>query len=130
MMYEKYVLCNGTLQNVVENGETTGFALQIRIPYYRGVPLSMVEDLKVVVDGTEYTGDAIRFTVSGGTFSLAEMPTVTFFRWEFGEKATVSVKKTGGLPSGEHQVEVYILLRISYMPWRGYTKAWAGMKLA
>lgn len=130
MMYEKYVLCSDSLKNVVQNGETTSFSLQIRIPYYRGVPLSMVEDLKVIVDGQEYSGDALRFTVGGGTFSLSEMPTVTFFRWEFGEKATVSVAKPGGLPAGEHQVEIYVLLRISYMPWRGYTKVWAGMKLA
>ena len=53
MMYEKYVLCSDSLKNVVQNGETTGFSLQIRIPYYRCVPLSMVEDLKVIVDGQE-----------------------------------------------------------------------------
>ncbi|HAL74942.1 MAG TPA: hypothetical protein DCM45_07660 [Clostridiales bacterium] len=130
MMYEKYILCKDSLQNISQNGETTGFSLQIRIPYYRGVPLSMVEDLKVVIDSTEYRGDALRFTVGGGTFSLAEMPTVTFFRWEFGEKATLQVSKAGGLPAGDHKVEVYVLLRISYMPWRGYTKAWADMQLA
>lgn len=130
MMYEKYILCPDSLQNVVDNDDVSGFKLQVRIPYYRGVPLSMVEDLKIVVDGVEYTGDSLRFTVSGGTFSLAELPTVTFFRWEFGEKATLTVSKAGGLTPGEHTVEIYILLRISYMPWRGYTKAWAGMQLA
>lgn len=130
MMYEKYVLCKDTLQNVVEQGETTGFSLQVRIPYYRGVPLSMVPDLKVVVDGIEYAGDDLTFTVSGGTFTLAEMPTVTFYRWEFGEKAAITVKKPGGLAAGTHNVEVYILLRISYMPWRSYTKVWADMALA
>lgn len=128
MMYEKYVLCPDSLKNVAKDGAITGFCLQSRIPYYRGVPLSMVEDISVVVDGKKYDADLIRFTVSGGTFSLAEMPTLTFFRWEFGEKATIEVTCPGGLAPESHQVEVMIMLRISYMPWRGYTRAWAEMK--
>jgi hypothetical protein len=130
MMYEKYVLCKDSLRNVSEDGKATGFSFQIRIPYYRGVDLCLVEDLKVNVDGVEYGRDALKFTVSGGTFTLDEMETVTFFRWEFGEKATVTVEKPGGLAAGDHKVEAYILLRISYLPFRGYTKVWADLRLA
>jgi hypothetical protein len=74
--------------------------------------------------------DVLKFTVSGGTFTLDEMETVTFFRWEFGEKATLTINKPGGLAAGAHKVEAYVLLRISYMPWRSYTKVWADFQLA
>lgn len=124
MMYEKYMLCKDSLANVED-----GFELKVRIPYYRGVPLSCVEDFIVEVDGEKFTGSDISFTVSGGTFSLDEMPTITFFRWEFGEKATLTVKKPGGLAPGAHKVSVDSLVRVSYMPFRSYVNAWADMSI-
>lgn len=130
MMYERFILCQDSLKNVEAYGKITGFSFQVRIPYYRGIPLCMLEDLKVFVDGVEYGKDQFKFKVSGGAFTLDEMPTITFFRWEFGEKAEIIVDKPGGLSPGEHDVRVEILLRISYMPFRGYTPAWAKMKLA
>jgi len=130
MMYEKYMLCKDSLANWEEDGEALGYSLQIRIPYYRGVPLSFLEDILVEVDGEKFTGDDLTFTVSGGTFTLQEMPTITFFRWEFGEKATLHIRKPGGLKPGTHNVVVGVLLRISYLPFMGYVNAWADMELA
>ena len=38
-------------------------------------------------------------------------------RWEFGEVATVTVLKEGGLAPGEHRLELVEDLRVAYMPF-------------
>lgn len=41
-------------------------------------------------------------------------------RWEFGAKATISVLKAGGLPTGEHTLDLREKLRISYLPFPSF----------
>ncbi|MDL2288525.1 DUF6379 domain-containing protein [Oscillospiraceae bacterium OttesenSCG-928-F05] len=116
-MNEKYVLCGDTAKNVTANGEITGFSFRVRIPYYRGVALSLIDDICVCIDGEDVPREALRFEVAaGGAFTLDEMLTVTDYRWEYGEKALLTVQKPGGLTPGEHTVTLRICLRISYMP--------------
>ena len=39
------------------------------------------------------------------------------YRWEFGEYATVNVKKEGGLSAGQHHIKAVQLIVPSYMPF-------------
>ena len=50
-MFDGYIFTESSLANVEVDGETIGFEMRTRIPYYRGVPLSMVHDVEVEVDG-------------------------------------------------------------------------------
>lgn len=129
MQERKYVLCEDGFENRIEDGKVTGFNIRMRIPYYRGVPLSLVKDIKVIVDGEEYSRDKIRFTAGGETFTLDEMKTVTRHRWGFGEKAIISVIKPGGLAPGKHRVEAGAIIRVTYMPNADYTGGWADLEL-
>jgi hypothetical protein len=103
------------IQSVVENGVGKGFEVKIRIPYYRGVSLSLIDDMTVKFNNTVFTKDQLLFTAGGETFTFQEMETISLHRWEFGEKATVFVPLKGGIPLGMHRVEVTVSLRISYM---------------
>ncbi|MGI6325655.1 MAG: C-glycoside deglycosidase beta subunit domain-containing protein [Saccharofermentanales bacterium] len=114
-MYEKHMLARDDIQSVVENGVGTGFIVKLKIPYYRGVCLSLVEDIQVRFNDRLFTRDQLTFSVSGETFTFKEMETQTTFRWEFGEKATVFVPLPGGIPLGMHRIEVTVSIRISYM---------------
>lgn len=116
-MMDKHMICTDGFENVVENGQATGFALLARLPYYRGLGLSMVEDVAVTVDGEKVPRDRVLVTVSTGTFTLDRMETEFDARWEFGEVATVTVLKDGGLSAGEHKLELMEQLRVSYMPF-------------
>ena len=62
----------------------------------------------------------IRFTVNGETFTMEEMRTVidSDYRWEFGEFATVSVLKEGGLEKGKHHIYAKQIIAPSYMPFQ------------
>jgi len=121
-MFEKYMICQDGFQNVEQEGRAAGFSLQLRVPYYRGIYLSIVHDVIVWVDGEKYTRGDMKFTADGDTFTLAEMETAVNHRWGFGDKAVLSVAKEGGLASGRHHVAVELQLRISYLPWISVNK--------
>jgi hypothetical protein len=116
-MFDRYMICEGTARNVVEGGKVTGFQFGARIAYYRGLGLSMVERLGVSVDGEPAALEDIRFTVGNRTFTLAQMEIEYAARWEFGEVATVTVLRPGGLSPGAHKIEFTEDLRVAYMPF-------------
>lgn len=117
-MFDNYVLSDGTVRNVQDkSGKTTGFAMKSRVNYYRGIPLTMVHDMGVELDGQPIDRSAIRFSVDGQDwFTLDEMETVTTYKWEFGEEAEVQVVLEGGLTPGRHQVTLAQTIRTEYIP--------------
>lgn len=117
-MFDNNVFIENTCKNVEMNGTVSGFELQTYITYYRAIPLSMVNDIRVKVDGEEIPRETIRCTVDDGEywFTLDEMKTVTTHKWEFGEPMTVRILQDGGLEKGEHQVEVRVIVRTAYIP--------------
>ena len=106
-------------RNIVEEGTITGYQFQFKAQYYRGITLSIVHDIRVNVDGEDAAREDISLTVNGETFTLDEMLTVVDpdYRWEFGEYATVNVKKEGGLSAGKHHIKAVQLIVPSYMPF-------------
>ncbi|QCX34309.1 hypothetical protein FDN13_11690 [Caloramator sp. E03] len=128
-MFDKYLICPYGFRNVIsETGNIEGFELKIRIPYYRGVPLSCVDEIKVAISGgiggetQVFTNDVIRFTVNSGSFMMNEMSTVATKRWNFDEDATLKIYKPGGLVYIDYQVEVWIAIRAPYGKFTGHDK--------
>jgi hypothetical protein len=117
-MFEKYMVCESGFRNVTEQGKVTGFQLQARIAYYRGMFLSNVEDYSVSADGEAFPRGAIKFSVGGRTFTLDEMQGQTTLRWQFRDIATITVAKPGGLAPGMHTLEVTQRLRVPYTDTR------------
>lgn len=116
-MFDNYVLSEKGFKNREENGKIVGYEMKTLIPYYRGIPLSMVHDVKVSVDGEEVDKKDILFTLDNETyFTPIEMETVTSYKWEYGNEATIIVKKDGGLSKGKHDVRLEIVIRVSYIP--------------
>lgn len=116
-MFDIYMVCEHGFHNVAESGAITGFQFRARLPYYRGLGLSMVEDLVVTVDGQRYPREALRITLHGNTYTLDQMEQEVEDRWEFGEEGVVTVDKPGGLGVGLHKVAMEDTLRISYLPF-------------
>jgi hypothetical protein len=129
-MMDNKMIVEGSLANVTENGAVTGFSFLGRLPYYRGLGLSMVEDIAVEVDGEAMARADVRFTVRGRTYTLDQMETVYDDRWNFGEKALISVVKAGGLGDGTHKVSFAVRMRVSYLPFVPTTKDTKDLALA
>ncbi len=129
-MMDNKMICTELFENVVENGQTTGFAFLGRLPYYRGLGLSMIEDIQVSVDGEAIPRDDVRFSVRGKTYTLDQMETAYDDRWNFGEKARIIALKPGGLSAGKHKIEFAVRMRVSYLPFVPTTRDTKELALA
>jgi hypothetical protein len=129
-MMDQHMLCDDGFENVVEGGRVTGFALQARLPYYRGLGLSMVEDIAISIDGQAVPREAVRLALRGRSWSLDEMESCFDEKWNFGEKARVVVARPGGLQPGEHRVDLAIRYRVSYLPFVPTTRTGRPLVLA
>lgn len=115
-MFTRNMYDPDSFQNVEKDGKIIGFSFDCKIQYYRGVTLSIIHDIAVNIDGEEFKREDIRFTLEGDTFTLDEMETVITYRWKFGQYATVTVLKEGGLERGKHHIKSTQTIAPSYMP--------------
>lgn len=116
-MFDKYLIVDDSVRNMGPADAPTGFTMQVKLGYYRGLGLSMVEDLSVTVDDTPVPRDAISFDEGKGPLSLTEMESAIDRHWAFGAPATIMIEHPGGLAPGQHSVAFTQRLRISYMPF-------------
>lgn len=105
------------VENVIENGQITGFQFGARLPYYRGLDFSMVEEIIVTIDGVKIPQEDIVLLVHGNSYTMAQLEVESAERWEMGEIVHIKVLKTGGLSKGTHKLHLFMNLRISYMPF-------------
>ena len=117
-MFDNNVFIENTCKNTVEDNKITGYQMETFITYYRGIPLSMVNNIRVTCDGVEEPRESIRCSVDGGEywFTLDEMKTVVEHKWEFGEHMIVQVRKEGGLAKGSHEIDLNVIVRTAYIP--------------
>lgn len=109
------VLEEGSLR---EDGETISF--DIRIPWYRSLPLSCVEGLQVTVDGATVAEDDVRIAFNDTTYALDELPPLYDDWWQVTDAARVTVPRAdGSRPAGSHEVDVTLALRIPYIVEEG-----------
>lgn len=115
-MFDNNVFISGTCRNVVEHDAVIGYELQTNITYYRGIPLSMLEFIKVEADGVEAPAEDIRISIDQADwFTLKEAETVTSYKWEYGEPLYIRVLGNGLTP-GSHRVKLTVATRTAYIP--------------
>ena len=119
-MFDKYIIDPATLRNTGPADAPTGFAFESKLGYYRGLGLSMIEELNVSVDGETLPREAVRFDEGQGPITLDEMETAYDRRWPFGTPATILVTRDGGFPQGEHTLGLVQKLRVSYLPFPSF----------
>lgn len=115
-MYDKYVIVGEEFRNVVRDGKVIGFQVGERLPYYRGVVLSLLGETRLTVDGELIPVGKITLTVGGKTIPLAQTEDEPVIKWEFGDVGILTVEKPGGLKPGEHRLELYQRVKTPYIP--------------
>lgn len=116
-MFDNNVFLENTCKNIEEEGQVIGFELKTNITYYRGIPLSMINDIGVEVDSIKVPREDIVCSIDEvDWFTLDEMETVTTYKWEYGEPLTVRIRKEGGLSKGTHEVALDVIVRTAYIP--------------
>lgn len=116
-MFDNNVFKENTFTNVTEDGKVIGYEMETNITYYRGIPMSMIEYVKVAVDGEEAPAEDIRISIDRiDWFTLKEAETVTSYKWEYGEPLYVRVLRDGGVSKGTHKVKLTVATRTAYIP--------------
>jgi hypothetical protein len=106
----------GTFKNHYEDGKITGFELDVRSYYYRGVPLALCESCHVSVNGKLCGPESMRVAVDGEVFKFEDMCDVTLHYWNKGCGAKIIVDLPGGLNVGEtYDLAAVVEVRAYYM---------------
>ncbi|WP_326512815.1 C-glycoside deglycosidase beta subunit domain-containing protein [Clostridium intestinale] len=116
-MFDNNVFLEDSCKNVVENGDIIGYEMQTNITYYRGIPLSMIEYIRVSKDGDVEPLENIRISIDKiDWFTLKEAETVTSYKWEYGEPLYIRILEEGGLSKGTHKIKLTVATRTAYIP--------------
>ncbi len=110
------VVCTDSLKNMFANGNKVGCQFQIRLSYYRGHFLSVVDEFGVKIDGKEIPQEDIRFCLGEKEFGVSQFHDLVSEYWTILEPATVKIFKNGGFAPGEHEVDVKLMFHSPYMP--------------
>ncbi len=117
--YNKILICNDNIHNVVVGDTAIGYEFCIKYPSYRGTFLSCIEKMSFFIDGIEIPADSIRFQLNGKEFLLEEISQCFKDYWFVRDKAVVRVMKQGGINPGEHTLRVYMEHRVPYTGYFG-----------
>lgn len=109
------VIVDDSLQNIIAGEKVLGYEFKIRLSYYRGHFLSVIDQFQVAVDGETVPTEHIRFCINGKSINPVEFDKCYTEFWNIIEPATIQVFRPGGLPEGEHHVEVTLFFRSPYM---------------
>lgn len=110
------VVCDGSLKNMFANGKKVGYQFDIRLSYYRGHFLSVIDAFGVKLDGIEVPQEDIKFCINGREFGISQLHDLVSEFWQIAEPATIKVFKNGGIEAGDHEVDVKLMFHSPYMP--------------
>lgn len=110
------VVCDGSMKNMFAGGRKVGYQFDIRLSYYRGHFLSVIDSFSVKLDGTDVPPETIKFCLHGKEFGISQFHDLVSEFWPIIEPATIKVFVDGGIPGGEHEVDVTLMFHSPYMP--------------
>ena len=110
------VVCDDSMKNIFANGKKVGYQFDIRLSYYRGHFLSVIDEFGVKLDGEEVPTEDIKFCLHGKEFGIAQLHDLVSEFWQITEPATIKIFKDGGIVAGEHDVDVKLMFHSPYMP--------------
>lgn len=113
-MLKNYMICDNGLENCYQGENVFGYRLKIGLPYYRSLPLSCIEDIKLFVDSSEIDSDSLTLELDNQNYGMSELNRMDIW-WDFCTKGYLNVSNVNGLEKGFHQVKVYFKIRVPYL---------------
>jgi hypothetical protein len=89
----------------------------VRLPWYRSLPMSVVEVASLKIDGLDVMPEKIQLEINGKRFGLPQLPELTEEWWYVLDSAVLHVRDAalrGG--NREHTVELVLNLYPPYIP--------------
>lgn len=93
-----------------------GLQIDIRVPWYRSLPLSVVGVTEVRIDGKTIDLSSAKLEVNDKTFSLSELGGHPEEWWYVLDSAFLHLPGVQLEPGSEHDVRVTVSIRPPYIP--------------
>lgn len=93
-----------------------GFEVTVRLLWYRSLPLSCVEKVRLAVDGEEVDPKDIRFGFEDALYPLDVLEEMTDKYWYMQDSARIFVDKPEMISKGkDYQIEAEVVMRVPYI---------------
>ncbi len=102
---------DGTVKNRVIEGCCTGYTMDLGNFSYRGIWISTIEDLKLIVDGQEVAKENLLLCLNNVKYPIDSLVRHSEIFWGATDACQLSVNKIGGLSKGDHTLEIEVLKR-------------------
>ena len=93
-----------------------GLVLDLRLPWYRSLPLSVVMPTQLVVDGEPVSLEGATVEYEGRRYTLAELPDQVGTFWFIQDSVLLHVPTPRPLAAGPHHVLLTLNLYPPYIP--------------
>lgn len=93
-----------------------GAEIDVRLPWYRSLPVSVVEIGSLTVDDQVVASSGIRFEINGKSFQLNELPARSDEFWFVLDSAVLRLPDVHLKPGTQHDVELQLNLYPPYVP--------------
>jgi|JI9StandDraft_2_1071091.scaffolds.fasta_scaffold18248_2 hypothetical protein len=91
-------------------------ALDVRLPWYRTLPLSVVEIAALDIAGQAVPLTGATLELEGHSHALADMPALTTVQWFVQDSATLHVDVAGFDPAAAKDIGLLVKLYPPYIP--------------
>jgi hypothetical protein len=121
MAYEEKinVIDGDSVKNFSANDHVLGYSFRIKLYTYRGSYLSCIEQLNMKLNGEKVVMDQVVFKLNGKRFLVSQLKELFAEYWYVLDEAELIVLKDGGIPKGEHELEISMSIRIPYTGYFG-----------
>lgn len=119
-MFDEELISGEVLRPLRDRG--LGVRVWLRLPWYRSLPLSCIEQIEVEIDGERVADNGVSLSLYGYDHPLSDLPALHDIWWFVLDAADVAVHTQAPLPLGDHQVDVTMQCRIPYNADREFTQ--------
>jgi Domain of unknown function (DUF6379) len=113
-MLSDRVISEGSLR-----GEDAGWSFEIRMPWYRALPLSCFVELTCAVDGRQIDPASVTVETNGTQRRMEDLPPLHDEWWFVADASRVHVDEPAALAPGDHELDVTVAFRIPYIVMDG-----------
>lgn len=109
-MFPERVVADGSLRAGPDY-----FVFDMRIPWYRALPLASIDILDLKVDGKSVDPNGLTFLVNDQEYAVDALHERYDEWWFVTDPVGVRVNRDGGLGPGAHEVDLTLGMRIPYI---------------
>lgn len=100
-----------SIKNKDIGGKCTGFTFELDNLSYRGVWVSTLEKIELTLDGEKISNGVMLLSIKDMKLPLSTLAGHTEVFWGAEDKCAIEVNQVGGIPEGEHTLQIKISKR-------------------